>query len=316
MSYDTKEKKQIVDFIIFILLLGTAIMLFQNENFSSEVDNFLLPEKRHKGYYEILNNSKKIYMSDELLKNGTENLLANYLKSGDRDSGYHIEVNVDGSFTISGKYNGENNAYEYLMGSLDGLLLSEGDYILTDGGVSCDGISLRVVGLQHLIGGETNYIKVASLPEQGSFHWDSLSNIELIVDLVIYPGFEASNLKFKPMLQKLDHGIEEITEFQPCLTPNYKLENGNTELYLYDIPKGSLDGEIVTKDDWDIFINYIQYQMQTDHAVINLLDGTGIEICKEKFPRAVYGLLNASKTIINGHEINLTDYQELLDCKK
>ncbi|OON88453.1 hypothetical protein BXO88_01285 [Oribacterium sp. C9] len=325
-----------IDLAVFLLLITVTAMSFRYKEVSEMIDRFFLSEKRNPGYYEILNNYGKSYISDELYEKGTKNLMVNALWSGMRDAGYSIDVHPDGGFAVSGSYKGDGDRYEYPMSTDRGLILPVGDYILSDGGASSeDGISLRVVGVQYMRGGETNYVSVACLPERASFHWYGDVNTELLIDMVVRPGFKTEGLEVRPMLLKTDDTSSGSTkneiiydggmksksqkkiEFQPCLTPNYEWENEgyivHSRYYLYSISKGAIDGEVVTDADWSVLTNSIRYQMQADHAIIDLLDGTGIEIEKKEFPNAVYGKLDSSKRVREGIEIKITDLREVMD---
>lgn len=312
------KKLLVIDIICSVFILFIVIATICNKGFSSMIDGFFLPEERNKGYYDLLNSPLKMYESRELYENGTKNLLANYLRSGDRDSGYSITVNSDGTFVFSGTYTGGNNTYEGITPIGVGFDLPTGDYVFSDGGASSqDSVSIKLTGARRIIGGGTEYVNIAALPGDASFHWDKDSNLEIYCEIVIRPGASANGLKFSPMLLKEEDAIDQ---YMPCLTPDYDWENeGETEnsaFDKYDVYKGTLDGEVVTKADWEIFTNRIRYQMQEDRAVIDLKDGTGIEINKKDFPAAIYGKLNASKMITDGHEINLTDYNEVMDSIK
>ncbi len=304
-----------IDFVTFLIIMVVTVVSFKDNGFSRRIDRFFLPEERNPGYYEILNNYEKSYISDKLYENGTKNLMVNALSSGERESGYRIDVNPDGSFTVSGSYDGESDIYEYPMGKDRRLSLPIGDYVLSDGGASSnDGISLRIVGVQHMRGGKTNYVTLACLPEQSAFHWNGDDNIELRVDMVVRPGFNDKNLEFMPMLLRTD---DVSGDFQPCYSPSYDWNKDGTVgyslFYEFNIPRGALDGETVTESDWSMFVNTLRYQMKAERAVIDLMDGNGIEFNKKGFPKAVYGKLDSSKRVRDGIEICITDFRKVID---
>ncbi len=318
-----------IDFIVFIIILCVIALTFRNREVTTKIDKSFLPEERNPGYYEILNNKGKAYISNELYEKGTDNLLINALPSGPRAAGYSINVNTDGSFVVSGSYEGENDIYEYPMSTDKRLKLPAGNYVLSDGVASSDsGISLRIIGIQHLIGGETRYITVACLPEQPTFHWDGDDNTELIVDMVIRPGFKADDLTLYPMLLKTEEVSEDAdknaskkdisksqSEYQPCLAQGYNWDNdGNTShfrYYEYGIPKGAIDEEVITESDWKLFTNTIKYQIQEERVLIDLLDGTAIDINKKEFPKALYGKLDSTRRVREGKEIKITDFSNM-----
>ncbi|SFG36731.1 hypothetical protein [Oribacterium sp. WCC10] len=312
----SREKKfQVIDIVLFVLIILITIMAFCNKRFSMMVDSFFLPEERNKAYYDMLNSPSKCFECKELSQNGTKNLLANYLRSGDREAGYSITVNQDGTFLISGNYTGEYDASEAITPSGVDLNLPSGDYVLSDGGASSeDSVYIKLTGIKLLIGGGTEYVTIASLPGDGSFHWDRDPNVELYCEIVIRPRASLDNVEFRPMLLKVEDNANQ--DYQPCLTPNYDWKkdetDGGVKFYKYDINKGALDGEIVTKDDWKIMVNSMRFQMQADKAVIDLKDGHGIEIRKCEYPMGTYGKLNVSMTVRDGKEINIEDYNEVM----
>ena len=312
----SKEKKlQVIDIFAFVLIMLITIMTLCDDKFSSMIDTFFLPEERNKAYYDSLNSPSRWFECKELSENGTENLLANYLSSGERDLGYSITVDADGSFIFSGDYYGENNSYEAIIPIDVGFNLPSGDYVLSDGGASLeDSIYVNLTGVKRLIGGGIEFITIASLPGNASFHWDNNPDIEICCDIVVCPGATADNLKFSPMLLKEDVAKRE---YQPCLAVNYDWEGNETEngvkFYKYDIFKGALDGELVTRDDWKLFLNNLRFQMQADRAVIDLKDGYGIEIRKKEYPMVIYGRLNASMKVSGEQTINITDYDKVVE---
>lgn len=309
-----KKKLQLFDIIVFVLVIMIAVITFSNNKFSVVLDNIFLPERRNKGYYELLNSPSQLSESRKLYENGTKNLLANYLWSGDREAGYKIIVNADGSFRFSGNYLGENDTYERIVPIEVGLELPSGEYILSDGGASSeDNIYVKIVGAKQMFDGTADYI-TASLPDNPLLHWDGDSDRILYCELVICPGASANNLIFSPMLLRIDEVVDQ--KYQPCITPNYDWENYKEEeevkVKKYYIDKNTMDGETVTQDDWKIFLNSLRFQMQAERAVIDLKDGYGIDIQKKEYPQATYGKLNVSLTVSEGQEINIMDYDEVI----
>ena len=312
------DKSKIIramDLAVFLLIILCTALFFWDKTVSRKIDGIFLPEERNKAYYDILNDPEKWYENKELAENGTRNLLANYLISGDRDSGYSITVNTDGTFIFSGNYIGENNAYEAITPRGIGIDLPSGDYLLTDGGASLeDNVSVRLTGAKRMIGGSTEYVTIASLPGNGLFHWDKDPNLEIYCEIVICPGASVDNLKFSPMLLRADDAVGR--EYEPCLAARFDWEENKTadgvQFYKYDIYRGTLDGELISADDWRIFSNTLSHQMQVDRAVIDLKDGYGIEIMKKDFPMSTYGKLNVSMTVSEGQTIDITDFDEVV----
>ena len=313
MSKDTKLK--LIDLIVFVLIILGTVILFFNNKFSGRIDDFFLPERKNKGYYEILNNPSKLYESKEISEHGTKNLLTNYLKSGNRDQGYSITVNADGTYIFSSNYTWKSNSYEAITPRGVGFDLPSGDYVLSDGGASSvDSVYIKMTGVKQTTGGGIEYITLASLPDNASFHWDRDSGMELYCEMVICPGSSVDNLKFSPMLLNAKDTVNE--EYMNCMTADYYSAENETgegfKLYKYSIDKAALDGKEVTRDDWKIFINSLKYQMQADRALIDLKDGYGITILKKDYPIATYGKFNGSSAVVVEQETNIADFDEVI----
>lgn len=327
-----KRLFRVIDFFVFFIVIILSVCMLMNKTLILRLDRSIIPEKRNEGYYEILNVGKERYIDGEVLETGSQNLLANYMKSGEREAGYSITVFSDGRFSFSGSNNEEKNKYEYPIPKSNGFDLPTGDYVLSDGGASSEeGISLRIVGVKHQLGGEAKYMTVASLPGKGKFHWDRDPDIELIVDLVIRPEASAENLVFSPMLINVEslENHETNVDYQPIWVPNYEWQKEDDELsdtidddgkeegtafLKYDILKGALDDELITKDDWEAFSNSIRFRMQGEYAILDFKDGTGIVVREKEFPMGIYGNLSASKLVSKGVEVKIDDYQSVRDC--
>ncbi len=90
--------------------------------------------------------------------------------------------------------------------------------------------------------------------------------------------------------------------------------NENTKFFCrYAIHKGVLDGEIVTADDWKVFCRSLRYQMPADKALIDFMDGTGIEVLKSDYPVARYSEITDSGIVGEAKTLNITDYKDVLN---
>ncbi len=109
---------------------------------------------------------------------------------------------------------------------------------------------------------------------------------------------------------------EEINKgFYEVINSRLNVEDPGTypTVSRYTFLKGALDGEIVTARDWKVFANNIEYQMQTDIAVFDFQDGTGVVVKKEFFPKGTYGTLHGAEIEGDGKPIDVSDYTSVMD---
>lgn len=278
--------------ILGIVLLGIVILVLSNQKISGCIDDVLLLEKRHPGYYDYLSKSSIYYVSKDALNEPNANLLTNVMQTTDfSERGFKIQVQEDGSFSFSGTYTGEDPTYLYPI-EIDNL--KSGDYILSDGNASvADGIQLRIFGVRDLSDGGREYGNGVQLPGDGLFHWDQDEFDRVMIDVVLYPGFSADNLRFYPMLVTADSGEHP---YQNAIRKLANLsEDQNRDDYVtymeIHLDKHALNQLMET--DWQILRNEAKYQKNARWVCIDYGDGTGIQITDDNLDKAIYGEINA-----------------------
>ena len=277
--------------ILSIGLLGIVILALSNRNINEYIDDILLLEKRHSGYYDYLSKSSIYYVSKDALKEPNANLLTNVMQTTDfSESGFKIQVHEDGSFTFSGTYTGEDPTYLY---PLEIGNLKSGDYILSDGNASvANGIQLRIFGVKDLPDGSCEYGNCVQLPGDGSFHWDQDGYDRVMMDVMLYPGFSAENLRFYPMLVTADGGEQPYQNAIRKLSNLSEEQNRDDYVTYMEI---QLDKQVLnqlTKTDWHILYNEARYQKNANWVCIDCGDETGLQIKDNNLDKTIYGEIN------------------------
>lgn len=274
-----------------IVLLGIVILVLSNRNISEYIDDILLLEKRHPGYYDYLSKSSIYYVSKDALKEPNVNLLANVMQTTDfSESGFKIQVHKDGSFTFSGAYTGEDPTYLYPLETGN---LKSGDYILSDGNASiANGIQLRIFGVRDLPDGSREYGNCVQLPSDGLFHWDQDEYDRIMMDVMLYPGFSAENLRFYPMLVSANSGEHSYQNAIRKLTNLSEDQNRDDYVAYMEIRLDKHALNQLMETDWQILCNEAKYQKSADWVCIDYGDGTGIQITDGNLDKAIYGVID------------------------
>lgn len=274
--------------ILSIGLLGTVILVFSNQKVSGCIDDALLLEKRHSGYYDYLSKSSIYYVSKEALDAPNANLLTNVMQTTDfSESGFKIQVQEDGSFSFSGAYTGDDQIYLYIMETGN---LKSGDYILSDGNASiANGIQLRIFGVRDLPEGGREYGNCVQLPDDGSFHWDPNEYDRVMMDVMVCPGFSAENLRFYPMLVTADSGEHTYQNAIRKLANLSEEQNRDDYVTYMEIQFDKQALNLLEKTDWQILCNEAKYQKKVKWVCADYGDGTGTQIKDGNFDEAIYG---------------------------
>lgn len=274
--------------ILSIGLLGIVILVLSNQKISGCIDDALLLENRHSGYYDYLSKSSIYYVSKDALKEPNANLLTNVMQTTDfSESGFEIQVHEDGSFSFSGTFTGEDPTYLYPLETGN---LKSGDYILSDGNASiANGIQLRIFGVRDLPDGSREYSNCVQLPGDGSFHWDQDEYDRVMMDVMLYPGFSAENLRLYPMLVSAD---SDEHSYQNAIRKLANLsEDQNRDDYVaymeIQIDKQTLNQ--LKKTDWQILCNEAKYQKNANWVCVDYGNGTGIQIKDDNLDQMIYG---------------------------
>lgn len=274
--------------ILDIVLLGIVILVLSNQKISSCIDDVLLLEKRHPGYYNYLSKSSIYYVSKDVLKEPNANLLTNVMQTNDfNESGFKIQVHEDGSFTFSGTYTGEEPTYLYPLETGN---LKSGDYILSDGKASiANGIQLRIFGVRDLPDGSREYSNCVQLPGDGSFHWDQDEYDRVMMDVMLYPGFSAENLRFYPMLVSADSDEHPYQNAIRKLANLSEDQNRDDYVAYMEIQLDKQTLNQLKKTDWQILCNEAKYQKNANWVCVDYGNGTGIQIKNDNLDQMIYG---------------------------
>ena len=213
------------------------------------------------------------------------------------ESGFKIQVYEDGSFTFSGTYMGDDPTYLYPL-SIENL--KSGDYVLSDGNASiANGIQLRIFGVRDLPEGGCEYGNSVQLPGDGSFHWDQDEYDRVMMDVMLYPGFSAENLRFYPMLVTADGG--ELSYQNAIRKLSNLSEEQNRDDYVtymeIRLDKHALNQLMET--DWQILCHEAKYQKNVDWVCVEFGNGTGLQIKDDNLDNAVYGELDTVGRVRN-----------------
>ena len=284
--------------ILNICILCIVALALLNPKISECIDDAFLLEKRHPGYYDYLSKSSLYYVSKDALDEPNANLLTNVMHTSDfSESGFKIQVYEDGSFTFSGTYTGDDPTYLY---PLEIGNLKSGDYVLSDGNASvANGIQLRIFGVRDLPNGDREYGNCVQLPGDGSFHWDQDGYDRVMMDVMLYPGFSAENLRFYPMLLTADSGELSYQNAIRKLSNLSEEQNRDDYVTYMEI---QLDKQVLnqlTKTDWHILYNEARYQKNANWVCIDCGDGTGLQITDDNLDNAVYGELDTVGRVKN-----------------
>lgn len=265
-------------------ILG-SVVFFHNSQIVEWIDNAVLLEKRHPGYFNYLSPEKgeKLYILEFYTG---KNLIISRLNPSDH-MGFSIVINDDGSITINGTNNEEDTHIRY--GRIE---LADGTYCLLDGGASSD------------FGNGFSYVydedMLAHLPDDPTFIADRDSHGSYEIGIVIFRGCGADDLTFYPMLER----GEFITDYQPYIS---SIEYGNCiEISVYKLDKEEFLE--LADADFRLFNNSISSSGSGGDGWISILfkDGTGIQIMDGK---KQYGFISNIGEIIEPIQDNdLVDF--------
>lgn len=291
-----------------ILIVVGICALALNKRVTRTIDDIVLLENRASGYCEYLSNAHSYYVSKIALQSSNDNRIVNTIGTVNYSNyGFRITTHSDGSFTFSGTYEGSAPLFIYPMDVGD---LPSGDYILTDGGASCEGgIQLRIYGINNSPDGKAKYGNCVTLPGDGAFDWDRNEYEKVKIAVVIYPGYSAEGNRFFPMLCKKSK--MNIDSYQPAIQKLDRIPyNQNADDFVtYTHVKMSKENMSEwTVDDWRLIQNNIKYTKNTGWTTFDFNDGTGLVISSNNSYRAVYGEIDPLGRILKP----LTDDMHLI----
>lgn len=284
--------------LLSLVFMGIVMVTIANEKVSGCIDDVVLLEKRNPGYYEYLSKSSVYYVNKEALEKPNNNLLTNVMQTTNfGDNGFEILTHEDGSFTFTGAYTGENPMYIYPMEIKN---LKSGDYILSDGEASIkNGIQMRMFGVKTLPDGTQEYGDCIQLPGEGVFHWDKNAYDRAVIDVEIYPGFTAEDLRFYPMLCDASRGEEPYQNALRKVSVLSDDQNQDDYMKYLEIQLNKQSLNRLDKKDWWILCNEAKYQQHVNWLSIDFGDGTGAQICENGPDEIAYGEIDTCGIVRN-----------------
>lgn len=281
-----------------ILIVVGICALALNKRVTRTIDDIVLLENRAKGYCEYLSNAHSCYVSKIALQSSNDNLIVNTIGTVNYSNyGFRITTNSDGSFTFSGTYEGDSPLFIYPLNVRD---LPSDDYILTDGGASCEGgVQLRIYEINNSADGKAKYGNCVTLPGNGEFDWNRNEYEKVEIAVVVYPGYSAEGNRFFPMLCKKSK--MDIDAYQPAIQKLDKIPyNQNADDFVtythVEMSKGNMSE--LTLEDWRLIRNNIKYTKNTGWITFDFGDGTGLVISSSDSYRAVYGEIDSLGRIL------------------
>ncbi|MST82523.1 hypothetical protein [Bilifractor porci] len=245
----TKERRNswfriMLQAVIAVLLAGALFFVMTNKAAAEKIDQTILLEKRHPGYWEYLSHPQIYYSHGE-----SDNLLISSLQSGEY-SGFQVVVNPDFSVRVDGVNNEEDVHLRY-----GNVVLSEGQYQLLDGAPKIDG------AYSYVWDGENTLV---SLPDASIFSVSTSPNM-YEVGVVIFKGQEVHQT-YTPML--IREGDKQT--FTPYRTTFPLRDDLEQKISMVFVPSK----DVIAKEDIKIWESS-QKTEKVDKAMIYFYDGSG-----------------------------------------
>lgn len=241
--------------VIAVLLAVALVFVMTNKAAAEKIDQTILLEKRHPGYWEYLSHPQIYYSHGE-----SDNLLISSLQSGEY-SGFQVVVNPDFSVRVDGVNDEEDVHLQY--GSV---VLSEGQYQLLDGAPKIDG------AYSYVWDGEKT---LAFLPDPSVFS-ASESQDPYDVGLVIFKGHEVHQTYYPMLIREGDK--KTFTPYRTTFPVSDDLEQ---KISMVFVP----GKDVITKEDIKIW-NNSQRTENADRAMICFYDGSGYILENEQLSSA------------------------------
>lgn len=230
--------------IIAALLAGALVFVMTNKAAAEKIDQTILLEKRHPGYWEYLSHPQIYYSHGE-----SDNLLISSLQSGEY-YGFQVAVNPDFSVRVDG-VNGEEDVYL----RYGNVVLSEGQYQLLDGAPKING------AYSYVWDGENTLV---SLPDASIFSVPKGHNM-YEVGVVIFKGHEVHQTYYPMLIRAGDK--KTFTPYRTTFPVSDDLEQ---KISMVFVPSK----DVITKEDIKIW-NNSQRTENADRAMICFYDGSG-----------------------------------------
>lgn len=238
--------KRIASLLISAVLIIIAVGALNNPAIVDACDNAVLLEKRHPGYWNYLSpkQGKKIYIPPA----DSKNLLISDIESQEQD-GVTLTVNGDHSITLTGE-NTSGRVINFILGKT---VLSDGDYIISDGAGSAPGVAIYVWA--------NDLDKLVAYGSSADFSIDNdISSYHCGIHLD--PGAVLNNVTVYPMIR--NSGDDS---YSPYLT-----SESCGKAMVFNAEKNE-----VTDEDIKVLENFLRQYRDYDWVSIRYSDGTGTQ---------------------------------------
>ena len=313
LDEDSKEmclrhKKKI---ILALVETATVVLLMLSGPVNQFIENLLLLEKRHPGYYKLLSEyagtRKELYSAD--LK--SENLMVLDMKADNFYHGVSVHYNEDGSIVLHGAAENGNTTWLRLTPT-DYYKLPNACIHVNENTVHLgrSDVSFYYEGRNPAPDGSTLYEQLALLPVKTQFQYNTLRFKDSGLVLMILPNFASeSDVVLYPQIR---HGGNTYNTYEPCAIINGANPNNYDSFLVYFLDKSDLTD--LTAQDWKIFVNTVTHDSSKRHAWISLLfnDGTGLQIQSDDPTKGIYGMADPWGRIIE-KEYEISTYEELMN---
>ena len=278
------------------------------------LDHLLVTDYTNPVYAELLSPDRAVMW--KIAREGIgeqDNLFMNGLWEQSAQ-GVTIEPQADGSFVLTGRNDGETL---YWRSASKRMTLDDGDYILSDGGVSSKetGVYLYISGLK-ITGDETEETLLAMLPEQGAFTIDSSLYDEYWCGIRVPEGEPGEELHFYPMILKAGTADDSEGSYIPCPVHHYLGSKKLLTVPVFYISKEEFLE--IPAEDYRIFLNNVKYvygrRYKSPWVSIVFEDGTGITWENCDADHGIYGKTDAFGRILETYgEVSVRDGRICLD---
>lgn len=290
----TEFVRKVILILAVILLLCGFYAMTKSKTLS--LDNLILLEKRRPDYCNLIQSLQERSVLQSVVNTGSANEIENNLLTQTCPDGFQINVNEDGSFTLSGTNNSADA--RYIPVTPEDWYIPDGVYQISDsnGGyeVSSAGAFLYFEGINYEIGGNTSYNTLANLSD-GPQTVTVDHNVYRIFRLVlrIEAGASIDSVTFYPQMT-----VEGISggEYQPAAILNPV--TFDEPVYTYNYYRDSKESFLnLNNSDFKLLAKQNKYQNAGTWSIVDFGDGTGIRFSSENMQDAVYGELTRYGTI-------------------
>lgn len=239
-------RRKITSLLLSVALVLLAVFFLNNEKVVDAADDMVLLEKRHPGYWEYLSpwQGKTILIPPV----NSKNLLISDIQSQEQ-SGVTLTVNENHSITL----NGENTSGEVINFVLGNVVLSDGEYFLSDSADSAFGVDIFVWAND--LNKTVAYGDNAVLPIDNNI---SSYHCGIHID----PGAVLDNVVVYPMIRNSgDNSYSPYLSSKEC-----------DKTMVFEVDKGNIDAK-----DIKVLENYLSQYSDYRWISLKFPDNTGIQ---------------------------------------